>query len=433
MVRMKARIGRLALAGIILPAAASLPMHAQSGTQARLSQPTLDETPASPDSLPLEGIAAIVNDTPISYSDVRERARLLLMSFGSQPNQEQIQQITGQALEQLIDEKLQLQEAAEYEVEVASEDIDSAIQDMARQSGATRDQLVQQLLAAGVNPSSLEQQMRADIAWRRVMSGLYGSRIRISENQVDERLQQLRTSSSETQYRISEIFLYAPDASSQAQALEAAASIRAQLEQGAPFEMAAQRFSSSPTAATGGDMGWVTLEDIDPALAEAVSEMEGPGLSEPIAAGEGVYLLAVRNRRAPQDVQSVVSLTRLASQTGEREALVDAMDRISGCDDIETVARETDGLSAASLGRIALSELSEDAADRIAATATGEATDIFETGGRLSVMYVCERGESGGNLPGPDQVENQLFGQQLSMISERALRNLRREATIIRR
>ena len=94
--------------------------------------------------LALEGVAAIVNDQPISYSDVRQRARLLLLSLGGQqPSQEQIQQITGQALEQLIDERLQLEKAAEFEMEIAPEEINSAVDDMARQSGAIGDQLKQ--------------------------------------------------------------------------------------------------------------------------------------------------------------------------------------------------------------------------------------------------------------------------------------------------
>ena len=124
----------------------------------------------APERLALEGVAAIVNDQPISYSDVRQRARLLLLSLGGQqPTQEQIQQITGQALEQLIDERLQLEKAAEFEMEISPDEINGAVDDMARQSGATGDQLKEQLLAAGVNPASLEEQMRAEIAWSRVM------------------------------------------------------------------------------------------------------------------------------------------------------------------------------------------------------------------------------------------------------------------------
>lgn len=386
-----------------------------------------------PDTLQIEGIAAIVNDTPISFSDVRERARLLILSVGAQPSQEQLEQIMGTALEQLIDEKLQLQEAAQYEVEVTAADVDAAVQDMASQSGLSREDFTAQLLAAGINPASLEEQMRAEIAWRRVMSGLYGSRIRISPNQIDEQLERFRAAAAETQYNLGEIFLFAPDAQSRAQALEAANTLRAQLDQGAPFQAVAQRFSSAPTAAAGGDMGWVSLEDLDTAVAEAVLAMPGPGYTDPIEVDNGVYLLAVIGRRDSEDGDVQVSLTRLATRNANADDLQAAIAEIEGCDDIARVADADDNLDAAPLGRIAISELNEEAALRITATAVDEPTEFFESSSGPTVMYVCAREENVGSMPTRDQVENRLFGQQLSMISQRALRNLRREATIIRR
>ncbi|MEM7768082.1 MAG: hypothetical protein AAF253_11425, partial [Pseudomonadota bacterium] len=76
---------------------------AEAAAPAEAPAPAATAEQTGPDTLPLGGIAAIVNDQPISYSDVVERAQLLLLGFGSQPTQEQIQQITGRALEQLID------------------------------------------------------------------------------------------------------------------------------------------------------------------------------------------------------------------------------------------------------------------------------------------------------------------------------------------
>ena len=132
-----------------------------------------EAVPAAPEVQQIEGVVAVVNDDPISFTDVRQRARLLLLSLGGQqPTPEQIQQFTTQALEQLIDEKLQLQEAAQYEVEVSDADIASSIDRLASQSGISRDALLQSLIQSGVNPNSLEEQTRADIAWRRIMGGL---------------------------------------------------------------------------------------------------------------------------------------------------------------------------------------------------------------------------------------------------------------------
>ena len=386
------------------------------------------------DSLPLEGIAAVVNDQPISFSDVRQRARMLLLSLGGQqPTQEQVQQITGQALEQLIDEHLQLEKAAEFDLEISKDEIDGAVNDMAAQSGLTGDALKSQLLSAGINPASLEEQMRAEIAWNRVMSGLYGSRIRISDNQVDDQIEQLRAASKKTQYRISEIFLYAPDPETRSQAMEAASSIVEQLKAGADFRVAAQRLSSAPTSATGGDMGWVSTSDLSPELVPAIEAAPGPGLLDPIEVENGVYILFVQNKREPAEAITKVDLIRLVTKDTTDANLKAAMDRITSCDDVQTVANTTTGLRAQPLEDINIDELGPEGKSLVESAEIGQPTPIFAVSGGLGTMYVCRREEGAEALPSRDDLKNNLKGRELNMISERELRNLRRDATIIYR
>lgn len=389
---------------------------------------------SAPNRLALDGIAAIVNDNMISYTDVRERAQLLLLSVGGQqPSQEQIQQITGQALEQLIDERLQLEKAAEFELEIPAEEIDAAIENMARQSGATGEQLRAQLLAAGVNPVSLEDQMRAEIAWNRVMGGLYGSRIRISDNQVEDQLEQVRSALRKTQYRVSEIFLYAPEPDTLDQAMQAANSIAEQLRQGADFRIAAQRVSSAPTAATGGDMGWITLDALEPALRDAVANAPGPGLLGPIAVENGVYLLNVADRREPAKPTTKVDLKRLVVTDGVEADLLAAIEQIQSCDDVQSVANSKSNLRHADVDDINVDELGPEGREMVLATEVGQATPIFAAGSALAVMYVCRRVDGAEALPSRDDLKNSLKDRELNMISERELRDMRREATIIYR
>ncbi len=395
-------------------------------------QPQLGQTPQT--ARTIEGIVAIVNDQPISYSDVRERASLLLLTLGvQQPNQQQIQQITSQALDELIDEKLQLQEAGEYEVEVSDADIQRAVEDMAQQSGMNRENLVNVLLQAGVNPSSLEDQMRAEIAWRRIMGGLYGSRIRISPNQIDEALEQQKRALTSTQYNLSEIFLYAPTEEDKAEALQGANTILEQLRAGAPFQVAAQRLSSAPTSAAGGDLGWVSLDDIDPAIGEAVRAMNEPGLSDPIRVEDGIYLIAYKGKRDPAETETRVDLVRLAVVDGSEDALRAAASQAGSCEAATEVAEGDSNLNATSLEDIRLKDLGEEGQNMINEVSIGQPTQVFATSGTLAVMYVCDRRETGASLPTREAMEDRLFTRQLSMISERSLRNLRREATIIQR
>ncbi len=400
-----------------------------------LSAPSaLAQADAADNRLQLEGIAAIVNDKPISYSDVRQRARLLLLTLGrGEPSPEQIQQITGQALEQLIDERLQLDRVAEYEVEVDAQEIDAELSDMASESGVGADGLRQQLLAAGVNPVSLEEQIRADIAWGRLMSGLFGSRIRISDNQVEDQLNRMRAASKTTQYRVAEIFLYAPDAATRPEAMKAAESIIQQLQQGADFRIAAQRISSAPTAATGGDMGWVTADDLAPALSAAVTGSEAPALLPPIEVDNGIYILNVTAKREPSQPTTKVDLKRLVTTDAQEATLIEAMGRIKTCDDVQSVANAKSELRAQDMNDIDVIELGEEGRGLVLGTAVGSPTEIFAVGGGLAVMYVCRRQDGAEALPSKEDMKGSIKARELSMISERELRNSRRDATIIYR
>lgn len=412
---------RIFALGVLVTALGVAPAQ---GQLAQNTEPTVQE---------IEGIIAVVNDDPISFTDVRQRARLLLLSLGGrQPTQEQVQQITTQALEQLIDEKLQLQEAAEYEVVVSDEDIANSINRLAQQSGLTRDMLVESLIQSGVNPASLEEQTRADIAWRRIMGGLYGSRIRISDNQITEQIKRLQADAQKEQYLTSEIFLFAPTEEDQAEAMVAAESIVSQLQGGAPFEVAAQRFSSAPTAATGGDMGWVVVDDFDDARKEALQSMTDLGITDPILVEDGIYIMNIRNKRDPSEASTVVDVTRLSVNDGSEASLATAISQISSCDQIEAVADADENLRAVPLTNLNVDDLGPEGKSMVLETEIGQSTDIFAQSGTLAVMFVCDRKSDVQAVPDRTQVEDRLYGEQLGMISERSLRNLRREATIIR-
>jgi len=409
-------------------------LMAISGCMTISAQEVAPAAPTAPEAQQIEGIVAVVNDDPISFTDVRQRAQLLLLSLGGQqPTPEQVQQITTQALEQLIDEKLQLQEAAEYEVEVSDDDIANSINRLAQQSGITRDILVQSLIQSGINSASLEEQTRADIAWRRIMGGLYGSRIRISDNQISEQIKRLQADAEKEQYLISEIFLYAPEDADKAQAMTAANSSVDQLRAGAQFQLAAQRFSSAPTAATGGDMGWVVIDDFDDARVDVLRSMEGPGITSPVQVDDGVYILEIRAKRDPSDSTTLVDVTRITVNDGTEDSLKAALAEISDCSEIEAVVDADENLRSVSLTDLDVEDLGPEGRSMVLSTEIGQSTDIFAQSGTLASMFVCDRKNDVEAVPDRSQVEDRLYSEQLGMISERSLRNLRREATIIRR
>ena len=64
-------------------------------------------------------IAAVVNDDVVSFQDLNERLQLVAVTSGIGDSEEARQRLAPQVLRQLIEETLQLQEAARLEITVS--------------------------------------------------------------------------------------------------------------------------------------------------------------------------------------------------------------------------------------------------------------------------------------------------------------------------
>lgn len=381
----------------------------------------------------LGGVAAVVNDEVISISDVASRARLLLITLGVQPSQEALRQVLPRAMEELIDERLQLQKAAEYELEIDEREIDAAVNDLARQNQTSLEGLYATLVQNGVNPQTLREQMRAEIAWRRIINGLYGSRIRISQLQIDSTLDRMENDASEERYQLAEIFLYAPTEADRQQMMQGANVILQQIRQGARFELAAQQYSNSPTAAVGGDLGWVSPTELEPEVQEVIRATEAPAMTPPIVASDGIYIYAVRAKQDGTNGQVEVDLNQVLSATGDISALEAFRAEGHSCDTLETAVSETEGLLYAPLGRVSMDALMEQISETVRDTEVGTSAAPIETPAGPTLLYVCDRGFADIEIPDREAIEDRLFNQQLSLMAQRELRDLKRDATIIRR
>ena len=92
-----------------------------------------------------EGVSAVVNDEIISTYDLRQRTLLLIISSGSQPTAQALEQIQREALRGLIDEHLQMQEIHKVEqkqkmsLTAADKEVEADIAALAQQNGLSTD------------------------------------------------------------------------------------------------------------------------------------------------------------------------------------------------------------------------------------------------------------------------------------------------------
>lgn len=432
----------LGLAGAM--ALAALPPPALAQAPAATPAPAPAPAVAAPPPGLSESVAAIVNDNIISSYDLTQRIRLLIITSGVQPTQETLPQFQREALISLVDERLQLQELRrvekeqKFEIIATDAEVDEEIADIARSNNMPPEQFAGALRAQGVY-GSLREQIRAQTSWQRWIRGRYGSRLRIGEDQISAVQQRLSAAASRPQYQISEVFIDAARVGGMETAVQGAGQLIAQLQQGAPFPAVARQFSAAPTAATGGDAGWVSAGEMPAEVETALDQMRPGQLSQPIPVRDGVYIIYLRDKRAGAGAslvrlkQIAVPLAQNASASdleAARQKLLAVRPSIKGCDSLEADAAGTQGLVAGDLGEAEIKDLAPAFRSAAETLQPGQLSDPIRTSAGLHLVAVCARRASGGEELGREQIEQRLFSQQLSMLSRRYMRDLRNSATI---
>jgi peptidyl-prolyl cis-trans isomerase SurA len=382
----------------------------------------------------VEGIAALVNDYPITTVDVRNRMRLIIASSGVQPTPEALARIQQEALRSLVDETLQLQEAQEFDVEIEEAEVDAAISDIATRNGTDPAEIENDLAASGIQVSTLRRQLEAEIAWQVLVGGRYSNLIRISNQQIEATLERVAASASEPQFHLAEIFLEIPVSADQELAQERAIAVMTQLSQGAPFQSVAQQFSDAPSAANGGDMGWLLQGQMRPEVAQVAQALQPGQLSRPFRVPGGLMIIAlVDAREGTTAIQFDLAQVNLPTSRVTDEAvaaLERALSRITSCDSIDAAIADIDGVFSSRLGQISLDSLLPQVAEPLSSLDEGENTGLLESASGRQAYVVCSRTIGGPGVPSRADIERQLRNQQLSMLSRRWLRDLRRDSTI---
>ena len=393
-----------------------------------------------------ESVAALVNDDPISSYDLRQRMRLLVATSGVQPTEDNLPQIEREALRGLVDERLEMQEVKAIEqkqkdlkLEPAADEVDATIGDMAKQSGTSREKLLATLKGDGVDAQTLRQQIAAQMSWNHYIGARFRDAVVIADTQVASAMDQANAASLKPQYELSDIFLDASHVGGQQAAEDGAHQLVLQMQAGAPFGSVARQFSALPTAANGGDEGWVVDSDLKPEIRTAVEQMKPGDLSQPIVTSNGVYIVLLRQKKAGSGNQ-VVALKQVAvslapnAPAAEVAAAQTKLSRlrrhITGCDRLEEQTARTPGVLAADLGETDVKDLRPAFRDTVTRLKVNEVSQPIRTDVGLHLIAVCARHASGVSGVTRTDITDKIRGEQLSMFARRYLRDLRNSAEI---
>lgn len=392
----------------------------------------------------IQKIEALVNDEVISAYDVGQRMGLVLLATGQTVNSEQqLRQLRDQVLGSLVDELLQVQEAREYEVPVPEDEIFETYARVAQGYNQTPEGFGDLLGEYGSSPTAIITQIRAEFAWQSLVNGRYGSQAEATDEEIEGILQDMEANAGLREYRLSEIYLIINDPSQTARVAEDARQIRGRIKDYIQFSNVARQVSQSTTAAQGGDLGWISENQLAPEILEVVKDMDILSISQPIKSTAGYYIVALTDRRkilSTEPMDEVLDLKQLgyffSNETTEEQALAwfdNALVRaaeLKSCAGLSGLVEELGDVLFRDLGEVSLKQLNPDLRNILMPIPIGRATKPINTPDGFIIFAVCDRRMPEARLPSSDEIRNQIETQRIAMMGRRYLRDLRRDAII---
>ena len=380
----------------------------------------------------VEGIAAIVNDEVISLYDVDQRVDLFFATSGLEKSPEMRERMRTQVLRSLVDEKLQMQEAARVEIEIEDDEIENRMTRLAEEGQMTRGGIDEFLEKNNVEDETLKMQIHAELAWNRFVRRSFSGRIKIGDQEIDEQYAKAVRAVNQTRYLVSEILLNLDAFSSEQQVQQISNEIAKQLQAGVDFGAIARQFSISPTAARGGQLGWITPDQLSPRLARALQQMQPGQVSAPIPTPAGVYILGLGDKRAggnnPGKNKFDVLTVSFAKET--KTSRVDKfIADFKTCRRAQSAAKKLNA-NAQRTGLRELRTLPATMQSAVAYLESGKVTGPVSTADGTLVFIVCDRKDDLGVDISRDSIADNIFSQRISMMARRHLRDLRRDAVV---
>lgn len=254
----------------------------------------------------VDKVVVIVNDDVITLSELEEEAAVLYQTVARTKSDKPLIDALAEArevtLDRMIDQRLIAQRAKQYNVSVSEEEIDSAYERMRAKMSLGPTEFRRKLEESGLSEELYRKQLSSQVLQDKLLSFDVRSKIVITEDMILDYYDENYTS------RVNEGNFYLlqmgftwdtensdPDklTADKQEALQRATRVARLVDGGKDFRSLAKKFSDLPSANDGGDIGSFTLDDMAPAMRDAVAPLKAGEVSNIIETSAGYQFFKV--------------------------------------------------------------------------------------------------------------------------------------------
>jgi peptidyl-prolyl cis-trans isomerase SurA len=265
-----------------------------------------------------DAVRVTVNDQAITDVQISQRAKLFELERRGGTNSERLRM----AQEELINEQLQVQEAARLGITVTDAQISSAYLNVARNLKVSEDNLNTILNQNGVNSATLKARLKAAIAWQGVTRAAISGRVQVSDLELEQKAQSELTTALSYDYILKEIRFIGGNASGRT------ADANRYRSKFTGCDGAVQ-LSLNYTDAAVLDVGRRHATQLPDAIAGELAGLNVGGITKPRVVEGGVSMMAICAKATAEDTTFLKNQLRQESGTELLKAEADAyLDRL---------------------------------------------------------------------------------------------------------
>lgn len=386
-------------------------------------------------------IAAIVNDKVISTFDLQERIQLIIFSAGLPNNDKQKRSLAPQVLRDLIDETLKNEEAERLNISVTNKEMNSALSRIEKLNNIPQGSFNDMIKSNGISAKAALSQIRASIIWQKFIGRRVVPTIEISEEEVEKVIKRIDSVKGKIQYHINEVLLPIDEISQKQTISELANRLVEQIRNGTDIKKIARQFSTSASAAIGGDIGWIQEGELNDNANQAINKLKVGEVTNPILTQDGYLILQIKNKRKLKSIENddtIVSLRQIIKTIDKKTSnnylnsaikeIEKSLKDVVGCRKFNKIAKKIGTPQPRKPSRYRLGDLNEKLRIIAANLEIGIPSKAVLNENNIQIIMICERQDS-EDLE-KNKIRNTLLRQRIDMLSRRYLRDLRQSAFI---
>lgn len=233
----------------------------------------------------MDRVVAEVNNEVITLTELNEMIhpyaeKIKTMGYSPEREREMLFKVREEKLNQLIAQKLEEQEIREKKITIDENEVDAALERIKEANYFTDEDLRSALEREGSSIEAYREQLKKQILRQKLVSYEIKSKIVITKEDIKKYYTENQDKySGEGKYHLRNIVMNVPrysDDETKETIMKKMEGILAELKQGASFQEMAKRYSESPYAASGGDLGAIEMNLFSEQLQEALTKIK-PG------------------------------------------------------------------------------------------------------------------------------------------------------------